>query len=330
MQILGKAKEIIMASSYPDFDWTKVNQALLRYEKPGTNVAPVLEQLMAMAKDPDVMNLSLISQQELVGSCYTRNTIFQKYPLVDATHIFHMAQALLEPIELQCNAISSMPLWKQLLCNIYDALVGPCSRRYATCFCDKHSGTCLAGDNTVLMQDGSMKPIAELYPGDKVFGGASVLTRVEFKNVKHEPHKLLRLSAVEGSSGPCSGILITPYHPVMGPDNKWAFPCDLCPHNQEYEYRDIVYNFVLDSVHMLFVGSSSSSSQAFKLTPCVTLAHGFNDPVVHHPYFGTYKVIEDLKSLFWNPWGTQGQVITVVDVRVRRDPNTGLVCGLWA
>ena len=54
---------------------------------------------------------------------------------------------------------------------------------------------------------------------------------------------------------------------------------------------------------------------------CVTLGHGFQDNVVSHNYFGTDKVIKDLKNMSgWN----KGKIHLKPNPLVR-DSTTGLV-----
>jgi hypothetical protein len=48
-----------------------------------------------------------------------------------------------------------------------------------------------------------------------------------------------------------------------------------------------MYNFVLENKHIIVIGN----------TMCATLGHGFTDnDVIKHDYYGTDKVINDLKS----------------------------------
>lgn len=58
---------------------------------------------------------------------------------------------------------------------------------------------------------------------------------------------------------------------------------------------------------------------------CVTLAHGFTgDEVVEHPYFGTEKVLNDLRGM--DGW-ENGLVVLRTGCLVR-DAKSGLVTGL--
>ena len=78
---------------------------------------------------------------------------------------------------------------------------------------------------------------------------------------------------------------MTPWHPVRM-KGEWHFPISL--HKPQEQECERVYNFVLDRGHILLSHDN---------VECVTLGHGFTDsPVVQHDYFGTQRVIEDLKA----------------------------------
>lgn len=85
-------------------------------------------------------------------------------------------------------------------------------------------------------------------------------------------------------SSPSASLLITPYHPVRIA-GEWKFPCDVAP--AQRRACAAVYSFLLREEHVMTVGG----------VECVTLAHGLEDnDVVRHAYFGTMRVVEDLKK----------------------------------
>jgi Mg-chelatase subunit ChlD len=102
-------------------------------------------------------------------------------------------------------------------------------------------------------------------------------------------------------------LLVTPWHPIWR--NKWMFPYEL---SQVVDLEcDFVYNLVLDTKHTVMVNNVC----------CVTLGHGLVDPVCAHEYFGTQRVVEDLKSFH----GYHSGLVYVSSTK--RGPN-GLVSGL--
>lgn len=110
------------------------------------------------------------------------------------------------------------------------------------------------------------------------------------------------------------GLKVTPYHPVRV-DGHWKFPCDLgrrqvlaCP---------AVYSFVLREHHVMLING----------TECVTLGHGFTgDAVVEHSYFGTAKVVDDLRQFS----GWEAGHVELRSGCLVRDAQTGRVAGLAA
>ena len=57
---------------------------------------------------------------------------------------------------------------------------------------------------------------------------------------------------------------------------------------------------------------------------CVTYAHGFQEEVVRHEYFGTPRIIEDLKQM--NGW--ESGYVTLPPNCLIRDPISRMVVGL--
>ena len=108
-----------------------------------------------------------------------------------------------------------------------------------------------------------------------------------------------------------NNLLITPYHPVRV-DGKWSFPCDIKGITQLP--CDFVYSFVLESGHSMEIGGIE----------CVTYAHGFKEEVVKHEYFGTNRIIDDLKQM----QGWESGYITLAPNCLIRDPISRLVIGL--
>jgi hypothetical protein len=58
---------------------------------------------------------------------------------------------------------------------------------------------------------------------------------------------------------------------------------------------------------------------------CVTLAHGFQGPIVKHEFFGTDAILRDLKKT--DGWDV-GHVV-YQNLTASRDPSTGRIIG-WS
>lgn len=173
---------------------------------------------------------------------------------------------------------------------------------------DTNSGGCFDGQSLLRMFDGTWKPMSQLLPGDCVAtssnSSATVTCVVKYKMM------LPVTQLVE-----LNGMRITPYHPIRLQDGaQWVFPCDIKAPVAVFGC-DYVYNLVLQSGHTIVVNGIE----------CVTLGHGFeSDSIVQHAYFGTQRVIDDLKAM---PGWSQGYV-TLEQFDMHRDSNTMLVASM--
>jgi len=87
-----------------------------------------------------------------------------------------------------------------------------------------------------------------------------------------------------------SGLKLTKKHPVRFPGQNWQYPVDLvgkravlCKSTSEY-----VYNFVLDSSHVLLVND----------VECVTFGHGISaDPVAWDSFYATQRVVNVISEM---------------------------------
>ena len=140
------------------------------------------------------------------------------------------------------------------------------------------SGGCFHPETPVIMADNSVKQIQSLSPGDKVWtpqGAAAVIALV---TVGHGSATSVMMSKV----GDC---ILTPYHPYLNEVLHWVLGADTV--GQESYPTGTVYNLVLDKFHIIKTPGG--------IRAC-TLAHGFTENVIAHPFFGTQAVVEDLRK----------------------------------
>mmetsp|Transcript_12835 Transcript_12835/g.32005 ORF Transcript_12835/g.32005 Transcript_12835/m.32005 type:complete len:746 (+) Transcript_12835:62-2299(+) len=78
-------------------------------------------------------------------------------------------------------------------------------------------------------------------------------------------------------------LLITPYHPVFV-DSEWRFPVDIAPVTSS---TTAIFSVVLDGSAILEIEG----------VQCASLGHGVSGPVIGHEYWGTQKVVDDLKQM---------------------------------
>lgn len=82
-----------------------------------------------------------------------------------------------------------------------------------------------------------------------------------------------------------TGLTITARHPVRI-RGHWRLASSLAQ-KQAFNPSGYVYNFVLERCHILLVDGIE----------CATWGHGLEGKVVEHPYYGTQKVIQDIKTM---------------------------------
>ena len=165
------------------------------------------------------------------------------------------------------------------------------------------NGGCIHGLSPVKMQDGSEICAKDLKRGDIVLGGYTILAVI--RTALRGPIKMTQLPG---------GLVISPWHPVQEAISKnpavWEFPITVSDAVTEDIEISEYYNFVLDSGHVLHVD---------RWAVC-TLGHGFEGPVIGHPYLGTQAVVEDLKR---HPAWNSG-LIQLYPLGIQRD-ETGKI-----
>jgi len=142
----------------------------------------------------------------------------------------------------------------------------------ASCQFLNDPAVCFHENSVVELNNGEQKSINEVVKGDILKNGSKVQC-------------VVKTLCFEGKSTfvNVNGLLLTPWHPVKL-NGEWAFPAEL----GEVEERDCeaVYNFVLESGHVATVNGVEA----------VTLGHDFKGEVIGHEYFGSQKVVDDLKK----------------------------------
>jgi len=161
-------------------------------------------------------------------------------------------------------------------------------------------GDCFTGDSLITLENGDTIYVEELIKGDVLWGGHHV--NVVLKTIVEKEVDMVLFN---------TGLGITPWHPIKISEdsNEWVFPWQL-DHICKV-YVENYYNLVLESGHIAHLNGF-----------CVaTLGHNFTEnEVIRHPYFGTEKVIEDLKKM--EGWKDG---FLLLENHPTRDPLTGLI-----
>ena len=166
-------------------------------------------------------------------------------------------------------------------------------------------GGCFGEDCEVLMGDNSMKKVKDILPGDLVSlspnnsnNGVSNSTTVKYV-VRFKPSNLDR-EMVHTKNG----LIISKWHPVYYYARmKWMRPKDLPDKEIKYYLGEYIYNFVLETGHIVNINQMD----------CITLGHGYtHDPTLLHKYLSTEEVVNDIDAL---PQDEQGKRIVTNIVR---------------
>ena len=139
------------------------------------------------------------------------------------------------------------------------------------------SGGCFHENSSVSVYPNISKKCKDIIKNDLVMTSETTYAKVLcVTKIKCENNKCDMVKINDSLS-------ITPYHPIK--DIEWVFPNTL---NETITFDcDYMYNYVLDKDHTIIIGN----------TICATLGHGFTDnDVIKHDYYGTNKVISDLKT----------------------------------
>jgi len=158
-------------------------------------------------------------------------------------------------------------------------------------------GGCFDGECKVTINNNKKIPVKHLVKGDILLGGATVVCIVKTK--VRDTVEVVNMN----------GMFITPWHPVLDM-GEWKFPVNIG--TSIHTTLDYVYNIVLDSGHVCIINE----------VYVITLGHNFTDnSVVYHDYYGSHKVIDDLKKLDGWDYG----LVIIDELVVTRDSKTGHV-----
>lgn len=164
---------------------------------------------------------------------------------------------------------------------------------------NNRSSGCFGGDGIVHTKDG-FKKVSEIRKGDILENGSKVICVI--KTVITGRQKLMVY---------INGLYITEWHPILDKNSEWIFP--IKSYKANIVNIDMVYNFVLDSKHIITIND----------TQCCTLAHGFTDnAVISHPYFGTNKIIEEFSKI--DGWDNGDITINDIDFLHNGDFTVGI------
>ncbi|CAF4232135.1 unnamed protein product, partial [Rotaria socialis] len=167
------------------------------------------------------------------------------------------------------------------------------------------AGGCFHGECKVRLMNGTSKLIKNVKPGDRMAPHGGMINYVVKTKCQNEKAKMVVID---------NGLIITAWHPIRL-HQRWIMPCSLVSAPTEISCKE-VYNFALDQGHTIFVNDME----------CVTLGHGFKEDIVRHAYYGTQRVIEDLRQL--DSEQNNSGIIEITVEGLIRNKESGLVTNL--
>jgi len=150
----------------------------------------------------------------------------------------------------------------------------------------------------VLMNDRTTKKVCNIKKNDILDKGAKVICIV--KRFTNESTVISK-----------NDLNISGFHPIFY-HFEWHLPIWDCKLDKNkniiYVDNECVYNFVLDSRHVINING---------VTTC-TLGHNYTyDDIVKHDFYGTEKVIDDLETFTSYKRG----IVNLYDINIHRDSN---------
>jgi Hint-domain/VWA / Hh protein intein-like/von Willebrand factor type A domain len=179
----------------------------------------------------------------------------------------------------------------------------PYGGNYTQSFYSKRE--CFDGEGYVKLANREVKMVKELIKGDRIVNSdgneATILCVLKIKGDDRE----VKMNVF-------SGVKITEWHPVRI-NKEWKFPSRII---ESIPIKcDYTYNIVLDKHHIMTINNLD----------VITLGHNYTqDPVLAHPFFGSQKVIDNLKTHSgWN-----NGLIEITNYQPQQDEN-GLISAFF-
>lgn len=171
---------------------------------------------------------------------------------------------------------------------------------------------CFISTTKILMSDKSLKNINLLTPGDEVY----TLSNPYNSDGHIQPARVIALVKINCTNKSKSisyigDLGVTPWHPIIN-NGKWVYPESITP--SKIIECDAVYNLILSNGHSINANGVWA----------ITLGHNYNIGILHHEYFGTNRIINDLML---KPGWLDGTVI-IHDTDFIRDNNTNSIIGM--
>lgn len=145
-------------------------------------------------------------------------------------------------------------------------------------------GGCFDSNCMISMADNSKKLLKELEKGDKII---TLKDHNDINSIIYTKVVCIYETIIERNINMVcldNDLKITEWHPILTPLG-WKFPSEI--KKSSSIYCDSIITLVLEDGHVAFINDR----------PCITLGHNFKDGILDHNFYGSEKVIDNLKEM---------------------------------
>ena len=155
------------------------------------------------------------------------------------------------------------------------------------------SGGCFNSNCLITMKTGNKIKLSDLKPNDEIMS-SDLYNNITTSRVVCILERIITNSSKEREMVNLpKGLSITPWHPIKY-KNNWTFPNDI--KSPEITKCNSIITLLLDKNHIGFINGYQ----------CIMLGHNYNNSILKHDYYGTNKIVNDMKK---HPHWKKGHII---------------------
>ncbi len=155
------------------------------------------------------------------------------------------------------------------------------------------SGGCFNSNCLITMKTGNKIKLSDLKPKAEIMS-SDLYNNITTSRVVCILERIITNSSKEREMVNLpKGLSITPWHPIKY-KNNWTFPNDI--KSPEITKCNSIITLLLDNNHIGFINGYQ----------CIMLGHNYNNDILKHEYYGTKRIVNDMKK---HPDWKKGHII---------------------
>ena len=155
------------------------------------------------------------------------------------------------------------------------------------------SGGCFNSNCLITMKTGDKIKLSDLKPNAEIMS-CDLYNNITTSRVVCILERIITNSSKEREMVNLpKGLSITPWHPIKY-KNNWTFPNDI--KSPEITKCNSIITLLLDNNHIGFINGYQ----------CIMLGHNYNNDILKHEYYGTKRIVNDMKK---HPDWKKGHII---------------------